>query len=89
VENGLATAGLTMAAAAEAIRAPVHDRVDNEAIRAAAATRVPPPVGSAATPFTATADHGAHSRCAPAMPSLHLRASHRRATLAARDLCAA
>jgi len=35
--------------------------------------------------FSVAADHGAHSRSAPAKPSLHA-ASHQRATLDARDL---
>jgi hypothetical protein len=83
VENDLAGAGLTMAAAAETIRAPVHNRVGNEVIRTAMATRVPPPVGSPSRPFTAVVDHGAHSRFAPAMPPVRSLAPDRRATLAA------
>jgi hypothetical protein len=42
----------------------------------------PPPVGSPARPFSAAADHRAHGRFAPTMPSLQ----DRRATLAAGDL---
>ena len=47
MENGLAGAELTMAAAAEAIRTPVNNRVDNEPSRTPVATHVPPPVGFA------------------------------------------
>ena len=72
-KNDLSDAGLTLAAAAEAIRTSVNNRVDKEPIRAAVAIRRRHRSVRLRGRFSAVADHAAHSRCAPAMPSLRSR----------------
>jgi hypothetical protein len=70
-----------------AIRAPVNNRVNNQPIRMPVAIVTPPQGGRLRGRFFTDADHGAHSRCAPAMPPLRPRtASDQRAALRVGDL---
>jgi hypothetical protein len=69
VENGLSGVGCTLTAAAGAIRTTVNHRVDNQLRRPAVANRCRHRSGGLRARFPPVADHGAHSRCAPALPA--------------------